>query len=100
MRSGAGQAALENTAELKKLKKLKKLKSRGAPRLLSSGLAIPGSFTSSSDRPLLGEPFLKEMIDFNKKRRSGPGPAALENTAELKNLKNLKNLKVAGPQDF
>ena len=37
-RSGAGQAALENTAELKKLKKLK---SRGTPRLLSSGLAIP-----------------------------------------------------------
>ena len=40
-RVGAGQAALENTAELKKLKKLKKLKSRGTPRLLSSGLAIP-----------------------------------------------------------
>ena len=37
-RVGAGQAALENTAELKKLKKLK---SRGTPRLLSSGLA-PG----------------------------------------------------------
>ena len=34
-RVGAGQAALENTAELKKLK------SRGTPRLLSSGLAIP-----------------------------------------------------------